>query len=498
MLKNKKRSGNFSKPIVLISVLGITLGVCVMILTLSIATGFQKEIKNKLINFDSHIQIESVFQNKNNETSPISTLFISIDTLLQLKEIKEIQKYAYKPCIIQNKSPNNKEVQGIILKGLDNNVNFGFFDQYLIEGKCPKFGNFKNDTIILSELTSKKLNLNVNDKIRAFFISEGNPKQRVFVLGGIYNTGLEKLDNQFGFISLNKLIEINKWGTSINLDIIKTNDSTQYIIKCRNKSKSNSFLFRWGNNEISDKNNININTKKDTQLTLIAYEIDNNKDQNLMEIPDTIEIIYDYHSDKFKFNNILGSGKYYTGGYEIKLKNYENCKLTQTVLKQIFGPQFKVNSIEEIHEEMFSWLNLIYQNVYIIIILMIIVAVINMSSALLVLIVEKTKMIGVLKALGMKNKSIRKVFVIHGGILIASGFIMGNLLAIIIIALQNQYGLLTLPQKNYYLNEVPMHFPLMSIVMLNIITFTSCYAAMILPSFVSTKMSPIKAISSEI
>ena len=129
---------------------------------------------------------------------------------------------------------------------------------------------------------------------------------------------------------------------------------------------------------------------------------------------------------------------------------------------------------------------------------MIIVAVINMSSALLVLIVEKTKMIGVLKALGMKNKSIRKVFVIHGGILIASGFIMGNLLAIIIIALQNQYGLLTLPQKNYYLNEVPMHFPLMSIVMLNIITFTSCYAAMILPSFVSTKMSPIKAISSEI
>ena len=217
MLKNKKRSNNFSKPIVLISVLGITLGVCVMILTLSIATGFQKEIKKKLVNFDSHIQIESIFQNKNNETNPFSTLHYSSDTILGFKEIQEIQKFAYKPSILQNKSfNNNKEVQGLIFKGIDNNLNFGFFEKYLIKGKCPKFDKFKNDTIILSEITSKKLNLNINDQVRAFFISEGNPKQRIFVLGGIYKTGLEKLDNKFGFISLYKLIEINKWGTTIN------------------------------------------------------------------------------------------------------------------------------------------------------------------------------------------------------------------------------------------------------------------------------------------
>ena len=129
---------------------------------------------------------------------------------------------------------------------------------------------------------------------------------------------------------------------------------------------------------------------------------------------------------------------------------------------------------------------------------MVIVAVINMSSALLVLIVEKTKMIGILKSLGMKNKSIRKIFVIHGGILIASGFIFGNILAIIIIASQNKYGYLTLPQQNYYLNEVPMYFPVLSIGILNTTTFILCYISMILPSLVSTKISPIRAISSEI
>jgi lipoprotein-releasing system permease protein len=121
-----------------------------------------------------------------------------------------------------------------------------------------------------------------------------------------------------------------------------------------------------------------------------------------------------------------------------------------------------------------------------------------MSSALLVLIVEKTKMIGILKALGMRNKSIRKVFVIHGGILIASGFILGNILAIIIIATQNHYGFLKLPQQNYYLSEVPMYFPTIKIVLLNITTFILCYTSMILPSIISTKISPVKAISSEI
>ncbi len=499
MLKNKKRSNNFSKPIVLISVLGITLGVCVMILTLSIATGFQKEIKKKLVNFDSHIQIESIFQNKNNETSPFSTLHFSSDTILNIQEIEEIQKYAYKPSILQNKSfSNNKEVQGLIFKGIDNNLNFGFFRKYLIKGKCPKFGEFKNDTIVLSETTSKKLNLKVNDQVKGFFISEGKPKQRIFVLGGIYKTGLEKLDNKFGFISLNKLIDINKWGTTINFEIQKSKDSDQNIISCRNNSKSNAFLFKWGNGEITKNNSIKIDMKKDTQLVVIAYEIDNYKDQNLINIPDTIEFVYNSNSEKFKFNNIHGSGQYYTGGYEIKLKNYENWKLIQPDLKQIFGPQFKVNSIEEIHEEMFSWLNLIYQNVYIIIILMVIVAVINMSSALLVLIVEKTKMIGIFKTLGMKNKSIRKVFVIHGGILIATGFILGNILAIIIIATQNKYGYLTLPQQNYYLNQVPMYFPILSMIILNIITFIFCYLSMILPSFVTTMISPVRAISSEI
>ena len=129
---------------------------------------------------------------------------------------------------------------------------------------------------------------------------------------------------------------------------------------------------------------------------------------------------------------------------------------------------------------------------------MIAVAIINMSCALLVLIVEKTKMIGILKALGLKNSSLIKIFATHGGLLLSFGFIGGNILAIIIIKLQNQFEFLKLSQENYYLDTVPMEYPILSILVLNIFTFLFCFLAMMLPSLISSRISPIKAINSDI
>ena len=126
------------------------------------------------------------------------------------------------------------------------------------------------------------------------------------------------------------------------------------------------------------------------------------------------------------------------------------------------------------------------------------VAIINMSTALLVLIVEKTKMIGILKSMGISNKSLRKVFVYHGGILLFIGFAGGNILAFSIMLLQNKYQLLSLPKENYYLDSVPMHFPMTDIIILNSIAFIVCFIAMILPSLLSARISPIKAINTEI
>ena len=107
-------------------------------------------------------------------------------------------------------------------------------------------------------------------------------------------------------------------------------------------------------------------------------------------------------------------------------------------------------------------------------------------------------MIGILKAMGMKNLGIRKIFIFHGGYLIGSGFFFGNLLAGSIILLQNYFQVLKLPQENYYLSVVPMHFPIKEIVFLNLTAFLICFLALILPSYLTTKVSPINAIQADI
>ena len=136
-------------------------------------------------------------------------------------------------------------------------------------------------------------------------------------------------------------------------------------------------------------------------------------------------------------------------------------------------------------------------NVYIIIGLMIAVAIINMTAALLVIILEKTQMIGTLKSLGANNWSIRKIFIYNGGTLIIIGLIIGNIIGLSIIFIQTNFEIITLPKENYFVSIVPMHLSFMNFSLINLGAFLTCFAALIFPSYFITKISPIKAIRKE-
>jgi len=129
--------------------------------------------------------------------------------------------------------------------------------------------------------------------------------------------------------------------------------------------------------------------------------------------------------------------------------------------------------------------------------LMILVAVINMTSALLVIILERTKMIGILKSLGAKNWSIRQIFLMNGGFIILKGILYGNILAFGIIIFQNATGFLTLSQSNYYVSVVPMHYLFWQTIAVNLGAYIICNLALILPSYVITRISPVTAIKFE-
>ena len=125
---------------------------------------------------------------------------------------------------------------------------------------------------------------------------------------------------------------------------------------------------------------------------------------------------------------------------------------------------------------------------------MLLVAMINMITAFLILVLERTNMIGILKALGATNKSIQKIFLINAAYLIGKGLLWGNVIGLSIALIQQQFGIIQLNQETYYVSVVPININLLHILFLNLGTLLSCLLMLIIPSFIISKITPVKAI----
>ncbi|MFT6850160.1 MAG: lipoprotein-releasing system permease protein [Sphingobacteriales bacterium] len=181
-------------------------------------------------------------------------------------------------------------------------------------------------------------------------------------------------------------------------------------------------------------------------------------------------------------------------GYEVFLTDFESTVPVSEELYEELDTDLYPQPITDIYSQIFDWLNLTDVNAQVILILMLLVAAINMISALLIIILEKTRSIGVLKALGASTWTIQKVFLYHAGFLISRGLFWGNLIAISLLLLQHYVGVVTLPVESYYVSKVPVEIDVFTIVGLNIGTLILCLLMMIIPSFLVSKISPIKAI----
>lgn len=154
-------------------------------------------------------------------------------------------------------------------------------------------------------------------------------------------------------------------------------------------------------------------------------------------------------------------------------------------------------TISEKYFNIFEWLQLFDFNIIVILIIMIVVATINMVVALLVLILERTQMIGILKALGANNWSVRKIFLYNAFYLIIRGLLWGNIIGIGLIVIQQQFGIVKLNPESYYVNVAPAYLDWLYILLLNLGTIVICLFVLLIPSYIITKISPVKAIRFE-
>ena len=185
------------------------------------------------------------------------------------------------------------------------------------------------------------------------------------------------------------------------------------------------------------------------------------------------------------------------GAFELFVKDFDFIEQTNNEVYDAIGSMLDTQTIRNRFYAIFEWLELFDFNVVLIIVMMIIVAGFNMITALLVLILERTKMIGILKAMGSDNWSVRKIFIYNSMYLVGVGLIWGNIIGIGLLLLQQHFNLFALDPNTYYVSQVPVYLHWSYIVALNFGTLILCFLILLIPSYIISKISPVKAIRFE-
>lgn len=401
LIKGRKEGTSFSKPINIIAVAGISLGLAVMILAVAILTGFKEQIREKVVGFGANIQIVSSDTYYSLETDPISRDQGFVEKVRNMPGISHIQVFATKPGIIKTED----EIQGVVLKGVGSDFDWNYFSSCMVDGKVFRVSDTsRTDEVIISKKIADMLRLKTGDSFAMYFVQDP-PRQRKFTVTGIYETSLEEFDKMYVFCDIAHIRRLNGW--------------------------------------------------EDNQVS----------------------------------------------GFEIFIDDFDRLDTMEKAVRDAVGyriseeeENLKVQSIRNRYPQIFDWLDFQDLNVIIIILLMLVVAGFNMISGLLILILEKTNMIGILKALGSDDITIRRTFLYQAAWLIGKGLLWGNVAGIGLAILQLKTGLVTLDPSSYYIKTVPVNLELVHIILLNAGTMAIILIMLLVPSKLISRITPVKAI----
>ncbi len=541
-----------SKPIVRISVISIALAIIVNLITLAVVTGFQQEVRQKVTGFGSHILILSAGDNSVYESEAIRSQQLFLNDLKKDPRIQSINPIAYKPVLFQSgkqeltyKLANGKDttevqyqVHGAVIKGISGDYDWSFFKKHLVDGRIPDFGHDSTThQLLISKKLANDLKFTVGQEVGAFFVKNQSIKLN-FSIVGIYETGLEEFDKQIALGKLSTVQELNDWGIHASIEIMDSVPNGNLIISAAVSGGNGNYRYDWGDGFDGYIGKILCPTR-DTSFRLIATDFWANMRAPVEEstIPDTAYISIKVKKNTggicdFELNEVSkldrhyinddpyhfelrsptktieihitpgkGSSENYVGGFELMVKNWEELEPTLASVSGLvdlkptpFDEILMTSSIIENQRDIFVWLGFLDLNVIIILVLMVLIGIINMGSALLVLILIRSNFIGMMKAMGASNWSIRKIFLIQAAFLIGRGMLFGNIIGLGICFLQKYTGFISLNPQVYYLTEVPIELNIWHWLFLNLGTLVVCVSALIIPSVVITRISPVKAI----
>lgn len=389
---------SFSSFIIRLSMAATIIGVTVMIVTMSLANGFQETISQKIFSFWGHIRIQERQPDRpvNAEELPITRNDSVIRAVRQMPEVASVHPFATKYAILKTRD----EVEGVLLKGLDTTYDFSHLSRFIEKGGPIRF----NDTsysrdILVSTYTAARLNLDVNDRILVYFFRpDGEIRPDKLTITGLYKTGIEEYDKTFALSDLKLIQRKNGWAPG---DI---------------------------------------------------------------------------------------------GGYEVFLHDYTHTDAISDSIFELLPPTWNTITARDISPNIFDWLNM--QNVTrnVLIGFMVVVAVINLITCLIVLVLERTRMVGILKAIGASDWTVQKIFLRHSMIITLTGIVAGTLIALGLLWLQEATGFIRLPEDAYYIRTAAVKIVWWQVLVICVGTFLVCLLVLLIPTLLVRKLRPVKAI----
>jgi lipoprotein-releasing system permease protein len=406
---NRIKSGGISGkrlagPVVKVSIAGIIMGMVVMIISIATGMGFQKEIRDKIIGFGSHIQVISYDFNMSYQTNPIRQDSVLEEQLACVEGVRHLQRFATKPGLIKT----SDQMQGIVLRGIGPEFDWTFFRSIIEQGDTLTLsGEKRSSGVLISDDLAGMLHLKLGDHVTMYFF-ETQIRARRFTVEGIFDSNLPELDETFVIADIRQVQSLNNWS----------------------------------NDQIS------------------GYELLTNSFENIMTAGSMVaNVVAGYVSPD--------------------------------------GDMLRTRTIKQIQPQIFGWLDLLDMNIAVIIGLIILVAGFNMITGLLILILERTNMIGILKALGIADWPLRKVFLTLASNIAVKGLFWGNLIGLALCWIQSRFGFVKLNPDDYFLDTVPIHLSLIHLLLLNVGAAIAIFLMMIGPSYLAARISPVKAIRFE-
>ncbi len=389
-----------------VATVAVALSVATMIVALAVVFGFKSELGGKLTGFTSDAVLSNITTLNNISNEPITASDEIVELALNAGAL-HVAPYITKQGVVRN----DGNVEGVMLKGVDQSYEWRFIGDALLEGDIPAVGDsLPTRDVLLSQSLSSRLGAKVGSRLEMIFSEGGGGALRrdLFRVSGLYSTGLEEWDNMIILTDMRNLQRLNGWS---------------------------------------------------------AKQIN---------------------------------------GYEMDFPTMESARQASVVINdELLDSNIKESNVliavpaDELYPAIFDWLKTHDVNALVVIIIMLIVAGFNMATALLIMVFERTRMIGTLKSIGMNNRSLQRIFIYRSLSITVTGLVAGNIFALGFCLLQQQFKFIELDASGYMLQYVPIDLGAGWIVMLNVGVVAAILALMTLPTQMVSRVKLEKTLKFE-